>query len=222
MKKLAIAALFVGFTALTFGQTVEVKEKTEAFAGAGTQNGYYVLIPFATDIKVVQKTVKSGLKKWKGKLSDKEGYFVDDAKVKTVGENTFDVYGKVVEEAGGKIALAIAIDLGGAYVNQEKHPTEYREIKKLVHDIAVECAKESVEEQIKAQEKVVKDKKKEQEKLVSEKEKLENNIKDYEQKILEAKEEIKTNEGEQEKKKGEISTEETKLKEIQNRMNEIK
>lgn len=222
MKKLAIAALFVGFASLTFGQTVEVKTKTEAFAGAGTQKGFYVEIPFATDMKIVEKSVKSGLKKWKGKYSDKEGYFIDDAKLKTVGENTFDVYGKLVEEAGGKIALAIAIDLGGAYVDETNHPTEFRELKKLVHDIAVDCAKESVEEQIKDQEKVLKDRQKEQEKLVSDKEKLENDIKDYQQKIVDAQAEIKTNEGEQEKKKTEITTEENKLKEIQNRLNQIK
>jgi hypothetical protein len=221
MKKLAIALLFAGFTFTSFSQEHKVLDKSENYPIAGTQDGFYVVVHHVT-LDNIEKAIKNQLKKWKGKYSDRDGIFIDDAKLKSIGENTFDVYGKIIEEAGEVVSLAFAIDLGGAYVNKEAHPAEYREFKKLIHEIAVACSKEAVEEEIEVQEDVLKDKNKDQEKLESEKEKLEKSIKDFEQKIVEAKAEIVTNEDNQAKKKIEITDEETKLKEIQTKLNSIK
>jgi hypothetical protein len=221
MKRLAIALLFTGFTFVSISQEHTVLDKSENYAVAGTQDGFYVVVHHVT-LDNFEKSLKSKLKKWKGKYSDKDGIFIDDAKLKTIGENTFDVHGKIIQEAGGVLSVAFAIDLGGAYVNKEAHPAEYREFKKLIHEIAVACSKEAVEEEIEVQEDVLKDKNKDQEKLESEKEKLEKSIKDFEQKIVDAKAEIATNEDNQAKKKVEITDEETKLKEIQTKLNSIK
>ena len=221
MNKLAIALLCTGLTFVSFSQEHQVLDKEENFGAAGTQQGFYVVVHHAK-MDDIGKAVKSKLKKWKGKYSDKEGIFIDDAKLKSIGENTFDVYGKIIQEAGEVVSLAFAINLGGAYVNKEAHPAAHREFKKLIHEIAVACSKEAVEEEIEEQEDVLKDRRKEQEKLESEKEKLEGNIKDYEEKIVEAKAEIVTNVDNQTKKKAEISAEETKLNEIQTKLNSIK
>ena len=81
-----------------------------------SRNSLSIIIKDAT-VDDVKKAWKKQLKDLKGKVSDKTIIFADDCQLKSMGDNTFDVY-SVIEDLGENgIKVSAAFDLGGAYLS---------------------------------------------------------------------------------------------------------
>ena len=173
MKKLlSLAAICLSLT--SFSQ-VEVKETNVNIDGG--KNGFEIEIPYA-DKKTTEKELKDLFKSWKGSFSEKKGIMKsDDCKNKQMGENTFDVFGTVVENGEDGSKALIAVDLGGAYLSSSEHASQYKVMESILKTWGVKTAQVFVAEIVKTEEKLLKDKEKELEDLEKEQEKMEKEIK---------------------------------------------
>ena len=187
----------------------------------GNHDGFYVTIPYG-DKKMIEKELKDELKSWKGSYKNKDFIFVDDCKLKEMGKNTFDVYAKVEDIADGGATVSLAIDLGGAFLNSGEHAAQFKIIEKRLYAFGVKAAKNVVEQDVKAEEKILKEREKELEDLKKAKEQSEKDIKDFQEKIRKAEEDIKKNETDQQDKEKEIATQKEKVQEVIKKKEAIK
>lgn len=210
MKKiLTLSALF--FALGSFAQ-VGVKETNVNIDGG--KNGFEIEIPYA-DKKTTEKELKDLFKSWKGSYSDKKGVMKsDDCKNKSMGENTFDVFGTVVENGEDGSKALVAVDLGGAYLNSSDHSSQFKVMEAILKEWGVKTAKVYVEEVEKEEEKILKDKEKELSDLEKDQEKMEKEIEDYKKKIEDNEKAIEQSKKDQEEKKTEIKTQEGVVQEV--------
>jgi molecular chaperone DnaK (HSP70) len=210
MKKLfTLAAVF--FTLGSFAQ-VGVTETNVNIDGG--KNGFEIEIPYA-DKKTTEKELKDLFKSWKGSYSDKKGIMKsDDCKNKQMGENTFDVFGTVVENGEDGSKALIAVDLGGAYLSSSEHSSQFKVMESILKNWGVKTATVFVYEMEKEEEKILKDKEKELEDLEKDQEKMEKEIEDYKKKIEENEKAIEQGKKDQETKKEEIKTQEGVIQEV--------
>jgi len=218
MKKLfTISLAFLAFGA--FGQ-VDIKETNVSIDGG--KNGFEIQIPYA-DQKAVEKEMKNLFKSWKGSFSEKKGVMkANDCKDKKMGENTFDVFGKVVENGEEGSTAMIAIDLGGAYMSSSEHGSQYKIMEAELKGWAIKTATMFVDEMVKTEEKVLKDQTKELEDLEKDQAKKEQEIEDYKKKIEENEKAIEESKKNQEEKKGEIKEQEGVVQEVIKKKESIK
>ena len=139
-----------------------------------------------------------------------------------MGDNTFDVYATIEENDKGGAFVSIAIDLGGAFLNSRDHGAQWKAMTTRLTSFGVKAAKAVIDEEIKAEEDVLKAKQKELSDLESEQSKKEKEIEDYKKKIEENEKAIEECKQNQENKKGEIKEQETKVKAVNDKKNAIK
>lgn len=94
--------------------------------------------------------------------------------------------------------------------------------KKRLEKFAIEAVESSINHQIEIENEILKELVRDKEKLVKEQENLKSDIGDLKKKISEKEAEIEKTKGKEETKKIEISTQETKLKDIEKRKEQIK
>lgn len=218
MKKiLSLAAICLSLT--SFSQ-VGVKETNVNIDGG--KNGFEIEIPYA-DKKTTEGELKELFKSWKGSFSEKKGIMKsDDCKNKDMGENTFDVFGTVVENGEDGSKALIAVDLGGAYLSSSEHASQFKVMESILKTWGVKTAQVFVEEIVKTEEKLLKDKEKELEDLEKEQEKMEKENEDYKKKIEENEKAIEDSKKGQEEKKTEIKTQEGVVQEVVKKKEGIK
>ena len=209
MNKIYLIIGLVICSISTFGQNkMAVYEKTLNIGGAN--NNAFIINILEADKKLVEKDWKKKLKEFGAKTSVKSEIFGDDATWSALGENTFDVYASV-KDIEGAVELAVAIDLGGAFLNSVQHSDKAKAVSGMIEKFAVQTAIEAIQEMVKMEEKNLKELEKDQENLEKSKEKLEKSIKDNEalieqakKDIEQAKSDIEKNGKDQEEKKQEI------------------
>jgi hypothetical protein len=214
-----IFTLFVALISLSAFAQIQVEGKT--INVNGSHDGFFITIPYGNK-KMIEKELKDELKSWKGSYKDKDFIFVDDCKLKEMGKNTFDVYAKVEDITEGGATVSIAIDLGGAFLNASEHGAQYKIIEKKLYVFGVKAAKNVVAEDVKAEEKILKDREKELEDLQKAKEESEKEIVDYQDRIKKEEENIKKNETDQSDKEIEITTQKEKVQEVIKKKEAIK
>ena len=211
--------LFALIASFTLSAQVKVEERNVNIDGS--KNGFYITIPFGTD-KQAENALKDELKDWKGKYQTKGYIFVDDCSLKDMGDNTFDVYAKVEGNPDGGAFVSIAIDLGGAFLNSGEHGAQFKYVQGRLQSFAVKAAKSAVDDEIKAEEDILKTKQKELSDLESDQAKKEKEIEDYKKKIEENEKAIEESKKNQETKKGEIKEQESKVQEVVKKKESIK
>jgi hypothetical protein len=218
MKKVFTLALSV-FAFSAFSQVL-IKETSVNIDGS--KNGFEIEIPYA-DKKTAEKELKDLFKSWKGSFSDKKGVMkADDCKNKRMGENTFDVYGTVVENGDQGSKALVAIDLGGAYLSSGEHSSQFKVMQEELKLWGIKTATIYVEEMEKEEEKKLKDHQKELEDLEKDQAKMEQEIEDYKKKIEENEKAIEQSKKDQEKKKEEIKTQEGVVQEVIKKKEDIR
>jgi hypothetical protein len=203
-----IFTLVIALLSVTAFSQIKVEGKTVSVNGS--HPGFEITIPYG-DKKMIEKELKSELKSWKGNYKSGELIFVDDCKLKEMGKNTFDVYAKVRDITEGGAVVSVAIDLGGNYLSSNEHGSQYKIIEARLYKFGVKAAKNVVAEDVKAEEKLLKEKEGELSDLKKEKEKKEKEITDYEAKIKKNQEDILANEASQGDKTIEITTQKEKV-----------
>lgn len=221
MKKIItlVSAIVIGLTVQA--QKIDVRESNENIGG-GSHNALTVMVA-AKEKGDVEDAMKSFMKDLDGKTSSSKGeYFGDDCKVKGMGDNNFDIYGKVEEIKGEGFKMIIAVDLGGAYMSSSQHSDQFKFMKNKVYDLAVKIQKDGIGADLKTAEKLLEKKEEEQKDLEKDKKDLQEDIEDYKKKIAEAENKIKENESSQEKKKEEITGQKKVVEEFKKKMEAVK
>lgn len=163
---------------------IKVEERRESFT-TGMKPSLVVNIPIGTESHV-ENVLKDDLKKWKGKFTSKKEYVIEQATKSTITDKPIDVYVKIIKIAGGKIEVAFAVDLGGAYLNKAEHPDMYRKAELRLYEIAKKVSTQAVDDEVKDEEKKLKDLEKELDNLKKDKEKLEKSIENNKKNITDA------------------------------------
>jgi septal ring factor EnvC (AmiA/AmiB activator) len=219
MKQLIIiATLFL--SSLTYAQEIKATNESVSFNN-GSHPAVVVTIPYANK-EMVEKALKSEMKDWGGKYDNSKGEFMAmQASMKAMGDKYFDGYAKIIE-SGNEIRVAFAVDLGGAYMDIKEHSAQWKVIEERAKKFAAETAMESIEDEISAEAKILKEMEKQQSEMESDIESSKKDIEDYKKRIAEEEQQIKDNESNIAKKKEEIATQSKKLEEIEKKKKSIK
>ncbi len=204
MKKVLFAGLVLLLSGNAFAQKIKVSESNEKIGG-GSHNALVVSI-YESSQEAIEKEWRSLMKDYDAKVSTKDGVFADNALIKAMGANTVDVYARTEKGKENEVKLIVAFDLGGAYLSSSQHSQQYSVAKDIVEKFARKMTKESIEDQLKAETKILNKLISQEKDLVSDQENLANDIKDWKAKIKKAEEDIVKKKADQEKKKVEIAT----------------
>ena len=221
MRILFILFSFTFCFSTTFSQyKIGVSEKSVGFE-SGNHNAFTVIV-YECSSKDVEKHWKKEMKDMKANVSSKKNEMKgDDAKIKDMGENTFDIYA-ITNETDNGIELSVAYDLGGAFLSSGQHAEQSKIIKDLMYDFAVKSTKEGIRGILKKEEGVQHHLEKEHESLVKNKEKLEKDIENWEKSIEKAKKDIEQNKKDQDDKKKEIEAQSKVVEEVKAKEKAVK
>lgn len=209
---LLITAISLG----AFAQNdVKITEENISYS-VGAKNSIVVTIPYGK-VDIVEKELKSEMKDWGGKYnSSKNEYTTLQSSVKKMFERkTFDTYATIIS-SGDVVKVAVAVDLGGAFMTSKEHSTQFAEMKERLHKFAITAAKASIQDNMKAEEKILSTFEKDQKSLEKDKEGHLKDIEDYKKKIADSQTKIEENVVLQTKKKEEINAQSAKIKELEN------
>ncbi len=185
MKKLITLALFF-FSATVFAQNaIVVTEADEVLAGAANNTLSVTIFDGIKD--EVDKAWKKNLKGLKGKITAKDELFADDCKLEAMGPNTFDLYSKTNQAEGVGCTLTVGVDLGGAYLNSHDHPDQFKVMRDLIYQFAVDQNKAVIQKEIDEYESVLKSLEKELASLEKEDQKMDEKIAEHEDEIRKSK-----------------------------------
>ena len=199
---------------------IQISEKSLNFQD-GNYNCFVATI-YESDKKEVEKLWKKQIKDMHANVSSQKGEMKgDDAKIKSMGENTFDIY-SIVTEKDKSIELAVAIDLGGAFLSSSQHSDKAKIISTLVLDFAIKTTKEGIGKIIKKEKKILEALSKEFSDLEGQKIKLEKNIENWEKDIEQSKKDILQNEQDQKLKQKEISEQDKIVDDIKAKQKAVK
>lgn len=215
MKQLFIL-LIAAISFNSFAQNeVKVTEESISYS-VGSKNSIVVTIPYG-DQEVVEKELKNEMKDWGGKYSSSKGeaQTLQSSVKKMFERKTFDSYAKVIKTDDG-IKVAVAVDLGGAFMTSSQHSAQFAEMKERLQKFAVTAAKASIKENMKAEEKILSNFEKEEKSLEKEKDSHLKDIEDYKKKIADSQKKIEDNVILQTKKKEQIKDQSKKIKDLEN------
>lgn len=154
-KILLIVSLLL-FQSILYAQSDDffVREETRSLS-SGAHNALVGSWDKAST-KIIGKTWKKFIKKYKGKVSydrQTDTYFADNAEVKAMSENAVDIRAKV-EEKGEGAEIVVWFNLGVTYLNSSEHPERYPAAAEILKkfDLAVfaELAKQALKDEQKA------------------------------------------------------------------------
>jgi hypothetical protein len=209
MKKTLIAGFMLLCSTGAWAQKIKVSESNEKI-GDGSHNSLVVTIYEAVP-EEIEKAWKSLMKDYDAKVSVKDGVFADNALFKQMGTNTVDVYARTEKGSANEVKFVVAFDLGGAYMSSSQHSQQYNVAKDMVENFAKKMTKESITDQLKAEQKIFNKLVSAEKDLVSDQENLSSDIVNWKEKIKKAEEEIVKKKADQEKKKQEIATQQKVL-----------
>ncbi|HPH86834.1 MAG TPA: hypothetical protein PKV76_00125 [Chitinophagales bacterium] len=150
------AALLFTFAAAN-AQTQFTTNEVRQFMSKGEQNGIEIILN-GTKPEDAKDAIEKWGKKMKAKIvRDKKSpeIFIDNAQMPTVSANVVDMYAIVTPVDNGS-KVTIYTDLGGAFVSSAAYGTQYAGLDASLKKFAKDQAIEVVEEQQKAEEKILK------------------------------------------------------------------
>lgn len=157
IKTTAVAAVLLASATSVFAQSQFTTNEVRQFMSKGEQNGIEINLN-GTKPGDAKDAVEKWGKKMKAKIvTDKKNpeIFIDNAQMPTVSANTLDIYAIVTPiENGSK--LTIYTDLGGAFVSSAAYGTQYAGLDAALKKFAKDQAIVVVEDQQKAEEKILK------------------------------------------------------------------
>ncbi|MEA2041822.1 MAG: hypothetical protein U9N85_04640 [Bacteroidota bacterium] len=211
---LTIVAIFT--TQILFAQyDVDAKKGTESFKKIGSKEVISVKI-YDQNAEEIQKAWRN-MMRWKHrvlKIETAQDLYADNAKMEMISDNTVDIYGKLIINAGGYMEFKVAVDLGGAFLKKSSHPKKYAAMLKFMEDFAVEESKKGLEKRILAEQDKMEALKKENHGFRQDIAGYKKEIAEYEQKIVDAKNNIEREKRLITGKDAEISKQEKELQRL--------
>lgn len=210
-----LSILFVAISFVTFGQKKEVSITEEIYNySVGSKNSIVLTIPDA-DKEIIEKELKKEVKSWGGKMTSGKGeYSTLQSAIKKVNEGkTFDSYVKIFQ-TGQDVKVAVATDLGGAFMSSSMHPSQFNEFKDLLYKFSVNAGLAGLAADAKNEEKVLKTYEKELKSFEKTDSSIKKEIDGYKKKIVDAEKKLKENEVNISKKQEEVNNQKEKIKSI--------
>ncbi len=181
MKKAILLILFAGTfifqNTLSAQYNVTINEVLK-YMSLGEEVGLEVAIVEANPSDVEKSWMKF-MRQFKTKAKKPRKaieIFADDATITDMSNNTVDVYA-MAEAAEYGTKLTVFFNLGGSFVSSQEHEIAFGAAKRMLRTFALSEAANTVENELKLQEKVMKDLNKELDQMLSSKA---SNIKDIE------------------------------------------
>ena len=219
MKKLLQLMLFT-FTTSLVAQSVS-EEKVSL--SLGSQPCYKVEVT-GVDAKIAEDVWEEYVKKYDGKVKkNKKAKEWLSEKVVLSGLNKnapVDVYFKI-DERKDLVITSIAVDRGDAFVGSMNTPEDAKMLETIAFNYGVALKKKGIEKEMKEQEKMLEDLRKDLEKLEKKNAGYHDDIKDAQEKIRKAEENIVENLKEQDTKREEIDRQIKAVEEVVNRYNNV-
>lgn len=197
----------------------------------GTHNALVLDLPGA-NAKDVAKLWGSFVKEFKGKTQTdrKTGEtFTDDATIKSISENTLDLYVRVLSKGTSGCELQLWINVGLDYLNSGKYPAQYGQAEDILKRFTNLASLSMMESELKAQQKRLKDLEKQLGDLVKIKGNTEKSINKNREAIAKLEAEIRQyesalvqNANDQGNKQGEIDTQKAVIDNIEKRIGAVK
>lgn len=209
MKKLVILVFFA-FTIshLTAQDQLRVMEAPKTMS-EGVNNALVVEL-WNFDRKMAEKEWRNYIKKFKGKTKREKKmkhWFTDNAKIKTISDNTVDIYAWFDENKKNKVTTGTFwFNLGGAYVSSQLNPTQYASAVKFLLDFKNSLDLVEAEDELALQAKILKDLEKDLDQLEKDNKDYHKKIEDAKNLIAEMEQKIQKNLKDQEAKKLEIDS----------------
>lgn len=212
--------LFLVFLFVASAVSAQVREQTRSMS-LGNESALVIRIP-NVEAKFVEEVWQNYLKdayrgKTKWNRKEKE-WFTDDVSITAIGgSNTVDLYTSI-EQTGSDVELAMWCDLGGAFLSSTSHRDRSKEAERMLEKFSMEVAKASVQADLDAEEKKLKDLENELQKLQKENERLHKEIEKAEETIRKAREDISKNEKDQEAASKTIDAQKEAVEEVKKRL----
>ena len=118
----------------------------------------FVLLAENGNVKDVEKEMRKAFKEYKGKVegnSKDEVVFVDIT-IKSLSDNTIDVYAKMYE-VGDDLKVNAFFDMGGEFLSRESDPDKADVVVDIMENLGLRYQKTLVEAELKEEEKELKD-----------------------------------------------------------------
>lgn len=209
-----LLALAVGITVSAQKKEITVEGATYGYS-VGTQPSIIVTIPNG-DKKIIEKILKKEVKSWGGKTKNIGGeYFTEQASSKKFIEGkAYDAYTRIYQDMQD-IKVAVAVNLGGAYMNETDHPLQFNEFKERMYNLGILAGKEMLKDDLKNEKKALKGLQKELSSFEKEKGKYEKQIDGFNKKIDASKKQIEEVDKKINSKKEDITKQEGVIKTIE-------
>ena len=201
---LNVLFITIGFAAAQ--QTEFVVNEIEGTISQGQQTGLEIKIP-EVDLKSIQSSLSKWTKSNKGKYNSSKKsseIFQDNVMLSGVSENTIDMYTILTEDKSG-VTLQTFVDLGGAFISSAGHPQAFQAMEKELIDFARAQLIDKVSDDIKTEEKHLKNLESELKSLIKNNDNYHKDIADNQENIQKQELEIAKNEIDQKTKEQQIS-----------------
>lgn len=213
--------LFAGIGTSHAQQEIVINEILQ-YMSQGEKTGLEVAILDAEPSDVESTWIKF-MKRYKAKVTSSKKsveVFADNANIPQISANTVDVYA-IATKAPYGTKLSVFVDLGGAFVSSRDHEAAFAAFERLLRDYAHEEAVRVVEEELKAQESVMKTLQKELESLLKDKDGYIKEIEKAKALIAQRESDIVNNEAAQETKRQQIAIQTEIIETVQQKRSQL-
>ncbi|NJM80934.1 MAG: hypothetical protein HC854_17350 [Flavobacterium sp.] len=150
----------------------------------GNQPGIEVFIPYVTEDNV-EDAIKKVTKKYKGdkeKIKKSKEFYIDDAMIKEISDNTIDIH-QTMEKEGNGIRYTAFFNLGVTFLSSSFDAKKFAYAEEIVNRIALQASEIRIDD-------ILKDEEKKLENLIDDKKDFVDDKEDAYKDIEKAKDEI--------------------------------
>ena len=170
----------------------------------------------------IEKEWRSKMKSYDAKVSSKDEIFADNALIKTISDNTCDVYARIEKGSNdNEMKLTVGFLLGETWLSSSSNATAYKAAEVMVKEFAKKMTQDALGDKVKEQQKILDKLQNEKQDLEKKNKNLNNDIADYQAKIKKAQDDIKSNEDEQSKKKSEVEAQQKAVDAVKARQSSV-
>lgn len=223
MKNIIAILVFAFSFSFLSAQEIQIQEAPKTMS-QGVNNAL-VFDLYNVPLNIAESLWKDHMKKYKGKTKREKktkAWFTDNAKIKTMSNNTVDVYATFLQDKKNDIlSISVWFDLGGAYVSSALDRNQYTSAINVMQEYKLQVDNYLASEELELQEKALKAMENDMDKLKKDNENYHKKIADAEALIEEMKQKIQTNLKAQDDKNKEIETQKVTVdrarKEVRNK-----
>lgn len=207
--KILLFSLFA--SSVGFAQNMETKEVLKNMS-KGNQPGIEIIIPHISEDNL-EDAIKKVTRKFKGdkeKIKRSNEFYLDDALIKEISDNTIDIH-QIIEKEGTGLRYTVFFNLGGAFLDSKLNAKKFAYAEEIVNRIALKASEIRIDDILKEEQDKLEDFEDDQKKLVKDKDNAVEDIQDAKDLIAKREKEIQENLKMQETKKVEIDKQRKKV-----------